>query len=63
MRFALNHTDPYGRTVLTDDNLPRLLDRAVHGDTLHKLSTAPENAGILLATIENQLRTNQYTKV
>lgn len=63
MRFALNHLDSYGRIVLTDDNLPRLLDRAVHGDTLHKLPTAPENACVLLAAIERQLLTNEYTEV
>ena len=63
MRFALRHTDRLGRTVLTDTNLSRLLDLAQHGDTLHKLQTVPETADSLLEIIEQQLHSNNFTRI
>ena len=62
-RFALNHTDALGRTVHADSNLSRLLDKAQHGDTLHKIQFTPEYASGLLAEIDLQLRCKQFTRV
>jgi len=65
MRLAINRVSLYGRFVLTasQQEIGQLVDKALHGDTLHKLSQVPASVEELLEIIDGQLATGQFTKI